>query len=144
MLIDTDHYLWFCVRHRRVNPLAAVRVFNRAHAPQQSATRVLHSRGALLAAFALALGRPRWRAVAAGMGLHVALDGHYEGRMNAARATALERDGCSCQACGADGPDVGTHLRHQPRLLPSYRVENLISLCGPCHELAHERPGRAA
>lgn len=28
ILIDADHYLWFCLRQRRLNPVAAVRFFN--------------------------------------------------------------------------------------------------------------------
>jgi hypothetical protein len=137
VLIDADHYLWFCVRERRVSPVAAVRFFHRPHAPQHAGTRVLHRPGALLAAFALALARPRVRALAAGMALHVALDVYHEGRMSRARAAALRRDDLSCRRCGARGSVVGTHLERQPWLLPDYGSENLVSLCGPCHEQAH-------
>jgi hypothetical protein len=144
VLIDADHYLWFCLRHRRLSPAAAVRLFNEAHAPQHAGTRVLHTRGALLAAFALSLGRAGPLAVAAGMGLHVALDAQHEARMNRARARALERDGRACRGCGARGNRVGTHLARQPRLLPSYGPENLVSLCAACHERAHAEPGAAA
>jgi hypothetical protein len=139
VLIDADHYLWFCVRRRSVSPVAAVRHFNRADAPQHAGTRVLHSPAALVAAFALSLGRAGPLAVAAGMGLHVALDAHHEARMRAARARALERDGHACRRCGVRGAGVGTHLRRQPWLLPSYRPEHHVSLCGPCHERAHAR-----
>jgi hypothetical protein len=137
VLIDADHYLWFCLRQRRVSPVAAVRFFHQPHAPQHSATRVLHSPGALLVAFAVALARPRWRALAAGMALHVALDAYHEERMNRARAVALQRDDSSCRGCGAQGAGVGTHLARQPWLLPHYGPESLVSLCGPCHERAH-------
>jgi 5-methylcytosine-specific restriction endonuclease McrA len=139
VLIDADHYLWFCLRHRRVNPVAAVRFFHQADAPQHSATRVLHSPRALLAALVLAVARPRWLPVAAGMALHVALDARHEARLNQARVTALKRDGFSCRSCGASGAGVGTHLERQPTLLPSYGPENLVSLCGPCHQRAHAR-----
>jgi hypothetical protein len=144
VLIDTDHYLWFCVHHRRLNPLAGMRAFNQAHAPQHSATRVLHSPGALLTVLLLATCRPRLLPLAAGMSLHVGLDAYHEARMGQARATALERDGSSCQGCGAHGADIGTHLRRQPWLLPSYEAENLVSLCGRCHEIAHEDPRGSA
>jgi 5-methylcytosine-specific restriction endonuclease McrA len=79
--------------------------------------------------------------VALGMALHVALDVGHEARMEAARAAALERDRFSCRVCGRRAPEVGTHLRRQPWLLPSYGVENLISLCDPCHEAAHAQEG---
>lgn len=143
VLIDADHYVWFCLRHRRLNPVAAVRFFHQADAPQHSATRVLHSPGAVLGAFVLALGRPWLLAGAAGMGVHAALDAHHEARMRGARAIALERDGSSCRGCGARGPEVGTHLERQPWLLPSYGPGNLVSLCGRCHESAHARAAGA-
>lgn len=143
MLIDVDHYLWFCVRHRRLSPAAAVRCFQRAHAPRDAATRVFHSPLAVLAACLLALRRPRWLGAASGMALHVVLDAVHEARMDAARQVALQRDESSCRGCGARGPEVGTHLERQPWLLPSYRPENLVSLCGSCHERAHAPGGSA-
>jgi hypothetical protein len=143
VLVDVDHYLWFCLRQRRWSPLAAIRFFNAAHVSQHPAMRVLHSPAALLAILVAGVRRRGLLPVALGMSLHVALDIHHEARMDRARAAALERDGFSCQACGARETDVGTHLRGQPWLLPSYRTENLVSLCSPCHETEHARGGRA-
>jgi hypothetical protein len=137
VLIDVDHYLWFCLRGGGWNPVSAVRFFNEGHAPRHSATRGLHSPGALLAFLLLGARRRPLLAVALGMCLHVALDRYHETRMDRARLAALERDDFTCQTCGTRGPHVGTHLREQPWLLPSYRPENLIALCGPCHEAAH-------
>jgi 5-methylcytosine-specific restriction endonuclease McrA len=77
--------------------------------------------------------------VALGMALHVALDVRHEVRMNQARAAAMERDDFSCRACGTRASHVGTHLRRQPWLLPSYDAQNLVSLCAPCHAAAHAR-----
>jgi hypothetical protein len=142
VLVDADHYLWFCLRRRRWSPRAAIRFFNQAHAPQHSATRLLHSPAALLAALVLGVRRRELLPVALGIALHVALDLRHEARMDEARAAALERDGFSCQACGTRAPHVGTHVRRQPWLLPSYRTQNLVSLCDPCHETAHARGGR--
>ena len=139
VLIDVDHYLWFCLRRRRVDPRAAVRFFNEAGAPQHAATRVLHSPVAVLVVLLLGARRRTLLPVALGMGAHVATDAYHEARMGQARAAALKRDASSCQACGARGPGVGTHIRRQPWLLPSYRAQNIVSLCGHCHEAAHER-----
>jgi hypothetical protein len=137
VLIDGDHYLWFCLRRRSLNPLAAMRFFNEANPPQHPATRVLHSPAAVIAFLLLGARRRRLLPVAAGMAVHVVADANHEARLGATRAAALERDEFSCQTCGERGPDVGTHLRHQSWLLPSYRTQELVSLCGPCHELAH-------
>jgi hypothetical protein len=57
--------------------------------------------------------------------------------MDKARIAALERDAFTCQACGSRTQSVGTHVRTQPPLLPSYEVRNVIALCDPCHEAAH-------
>jgi hypothetical protein len=137
VLIDADHYLWFLLRRRRLSPVAAVRFFNQAHAPHHRATRMFHSPLALLAVALVGVVHRRALAVAVGMGMHVAMDAHHEARLDKARAVALERDQFSCRQCGIRAPNVGAHLERQPRLLPSYRPENLISLCGPCHEAAH-------
>ena len=139
ILIDADHYLWFCLRRRRLNPLEAVRFFNEAHAPQHRGTRVLHSPLALLIIMLLGTRRRGLLTVAVGMALHVALDARHEARMHEARAAALHRDEFSCQTCGAQGSTVGVHVWKQPRLLPGYGLENLISLCWTCHEAAHRR-----
>jgi hypothetical protein len=137
VLIDVDHYLWFCLQERRWNPLAAMRFFNEAHPPQHSATRMLHSPAALLALLLLGVRRRWLLPVALGMAVHVALDSHHDARMDRARGAALERDGYSCQSCGTRGSEVGTHLRRQPWLMPSYEAQNVTSLCAPCHESAH-------
>src|SRR5438105_9466689 len=143
ILIDADHYLWFCLQQRRLNPFAAMRFFNQAQPPQHPQTRLLHSPAVLLAL--LLLGRmqyaPTRRRAAAlallGMAFHVGLDTYDTARRNRARAAALARDGFTCQHCGARGPGVVTHLWHQPRVLPSYRPEPVTSLCGACHDAAH-------
>jgi hypothetical protein len=145
VLVDVDHYLWFCLRERRFNPVAAIRFFNEAHPPQHAGTRILHSPAALLAMLLIGGRRRAILSVALGMALHVALDVRHELRMDAARAAAMERDDFSCRACGTRASHVGTHLRRQPWLLPSYDTRNLVSLCGPCHAAAHvrEREGGA-
>jgi hypothetical protein len=136
--MDADHYLWFCVQHRRLNPAAALRYFNQAQPAQHRRTRLFHSPAVVLP---LVLSR-RWRAAGLGMAFHVGLDAYHAARTKRARAAALQRDGFTCQACGTPGAHVVTHLRRQPWLLPSYRVEHVISLCPGCHEAAHARGRR--
>jgi hypothetical protein len=135
VLVDVDHYLWFGLRERRWSPRAAMRFFNEAHPPQHAATRALHNPMAPLALVVLGGRRPALLGVALGMVVHLALDACHEARMDAARTVALRRDTFACQACGQRAADA--HLRHQPWLLPSYNPQNLVSLCGPCHEAAH-------
>jgi hypothetical protein len=142
VLIDADHYAWFCLRERRLSPQAAVRFFSAAEPPRHQATRALHAPPVLLLAFLLGLRRRQLLPLALGMGLHVALDIQHVARLDRARATALARDANSCQVCGAAATTA--HVWRQPRLLPSYRVPNLTSLCGMCHEAAHARSGRPA
>jgi hypothetical protein len=137
VLIDADHYAWFCLSQRSLNPVAAVRFFNEAGPPQHAATRALHSPIVLLGVLLAGLHQRRLLPLALGMGLHVVLDAHHRARMDEARAAALFRDRFSCQACGSQATPVDTHIRRQPWLMPSYATKNLISLCRPCHEAAH-------
>jgi 5-methylcytosine-specific restriction endonuclease McrA len=145
VLVDADHYVWFCVRRRHLSPLAAMRFFNQAHPPQHRSTRLFHNPVALAALLLSGAHRRGLLLVALGMSLHVALDARHEARMDEARAAALERDDFCCRACGARAPALDTHIWRQPWLLPSYGPENVISLCARCHEIAHLRePGGVA
>jgi len=139
VLVDVDHYLWFCLRQRSWNPFAAMRFFNEADPPQHAATRALHTPVAPLALLVASTRRRELLPVSVGIAVHLALDLHHELRMERARAAAIERDDFSCQTCGTRASHVGTHLRRQPWLLPSYDAHNLVSLCAPCHEAAHAR-----
>jgi len=143
VLIDTDHYLAFCLRERRLSPAAAVRFYNRADVPDHWATRAFHSPSALLCVACVSARVRPLAAVALGMGLHVMLDAGHETRMMRTRRAALERDQHTCQACGGR-THVGAHLSRQPWLLPSYGPGNVVSLCNPCHVRAHSRPPRPA
>jgi hypothetical protein len=137
VLIDVDHYLAFCLQERRLDPVAAVRFYGRAVSSEHWATRAFHAPLLVLAVLALGARVRPLGAVGVGMGLHVMLDTGHETRMNRARSAALERDRHTCQGCGARHSRVGTHLLRQPRLLPSYRPQNVVSLCAPCHARAH-------
>ncbi len=137
ILIDIDHYLWFCLSQRRLNPVAALRLYSQAQPPLHGGTRLLHNPVLLLLLLALSL---RWRTAGLlllGMASHVSLDAYHEARMGYAKRAALYRDRYTCQGCGVRRPDVVAHLWRQPPLLPSYRTEHLISVCHECHELAH-------
>jgi hypothetical protein len=139
VLIDADHYAWFCLQQRDWNPVAAVRFFNGARPPQHAATHVLHTPAASLALLLLSVRQRRLLPFALGVGLHVALDAHHDARMDVARRAALERDDFTCRVCGTRAAHVGTHLQRQPWLLPSYGARHVISLCPGCHEAAHAR-----
>lgn len=137
LLIDVDHYLWFCLHQRSVSPRKAVRFFNQAQPPQHSGTRLLHHPVTLLLVLVVSL-RWHWAALLLlGMAFHVGLDVYHGARMDEVRRAALRRDAATCRHCGARGPDVVAHLWRQPRLLAAYRAEHLISLCTECHALAH-------
>jgi hypothetical protein len=137
LLIDVDHYFWFCLHQRSVSPRQAVHFFNQAQPPQHSGTRLLHHPLTLLLLLMISV-RWRWAALLLlGMAFHVGLDVYHGARMDEARRAALRRDASTCQRCDARGPDIVAHLWRQPRLLASYRAEHLISLCAQCHELAH-------
>jgi len=141
LLIDADHYLWFCIHERTLNPARAVRFFNQAQPPQHMGTRLLHSPIALALLVALALAWHPASLVLLGVAFHVALDLYHAARLAPARRATLRRDGSACRQCGARAPDVVAHVWRQPRLLPSYRIEHFASVCGACHELAHARRG---
>jgi hypothetical protein len=145
ILVDVDHYLWFAVRERNVNPLAAARYFNGAHPADHAATRALHTPPALYGALLLGVYRRGTLSAALGLAAHVALDAHHEARVRTARDAALRRDDFTCQGCGVQGRQVETHLWRQPVLLPSYRPRDFLSLCPSCHEEAHRStPTRSA
>lgn len=143
ILIDVDHYLWFVVRNRRVNPLEAVRTFNGAESTEHSQTRLLHHPAVLVTLLLLSWRRRAVLLPVLGMTYHVGLDTYHRTRTAAARSAALGRDRLTCQVCGAKDVDVVPHLWRQPRLLPSYRVEHIVTLCGACHEVAHAPGNRA-
>jgi hypothetical protein len=66
-LIDADHYLWFCAQQHCLDPLAAVRFFNQANAPQHQPARLLHHPVAVLALLLLGCRARCVLPVAAGM-----------------------------------------------------------------------------
>jgi hypothetical protein len=139
IFIDVDHYLWFLVRHRRLNPAAAVRAFNDANAPRHPATRPLHHPGAVL--LLLLLGRRRRAAmlIATGMAFHIGLDSYHRMRMADAQAAVLKRDQLTCRVCGSQGVEMTAHVWRQPALLPSYRLDHLVTVCAGCHAAAHTK-----
>src|SRR5579872_7167648 len=59
VFIDADHYVWFCLRQRRLSLPAAVHFFSEAGPPQHPATCALHAPAALVFVFLLALRQRR-------------------------------------------------------------------------------------
>jgi len=143
ILIDVDHYLWYAVRNRRLNPVEAVRTFNSAASTEHSQTRLLHHPAVLATLWMVSRRSRAVRLVALGMTFHVGLDTYHRARTARARKAALSRDRLTCRVCGTKDASVVPHLWRQPRLLPSYRVEHFITLCRSCHEVAHAPGNRA-
>lgn len=59
------------------------------------------------------------------------------------RRRVYERDGWTCQHCGNQGGDYGDHELHAHHVVPKSRggnheLSNLITLCGACHNAAHD------
>ena len=59
------------------------------------------------------------------------------------RRRVYERDGWTCQHCGNQGGDRGEHELHAHHVVPKSRggnheLSNLITLCGACHNAAHD------
>jgi hypothetical protein len=139
IFIDVDHYVWFLIHQRRLNPVAAVRVFNDAKAPKHPATRPLHHPAAVLSLLLLGRRRRAVRLALMGMAFHIALDSYHRARMADAQAAVLNRDHLTCQVCGAQAVDVVAHVWRQPALFPSYRLDHLATVCPGCHEAAHAK-----
>lgn len=137
VLIDVDHYLWFCAQTRSMDPREAVRFYTGAKPPQHAGTRLLHHPLALALLFVLARKSRLARLAVMGMVFHVSLDAYHAARTAAARTTAMQRDVYTCQRCGAIASDIVAHQWHQPPMLPSYSPDFLTSLCGKCHEEVH-------
>jgi len=136
IFIDVDHYAWFAAQHGHFDPVAAVRSFNGADAAQHSETRRLHHPLVLGPLLLLGLRRHALLPPALGMALHVALDEYHRARTAEAKSRALRRDRHICRVCGGRDALVA-HVWRQPRLLPSYQVNDYVTLCEGCHEQAH-------
>ena len=55
------------------------------------------------------------------------------------REEAIERDGSCCCDCGATEPLHVHHRRPVAAGGPAYVLENLVTLCAPCHRKRHRR-----
>jgi len=141
ILVDVDHYLFYCVSTHDLSPVRAIRFFGQAQPPQHIGTRLLHSPAALLALLALGFFWPPAWLLALGIAFHVILDLYHAARLSITRGAVLRRDQATCVQCGAVGPGIVAHLWRQPPLLPSYRPEHFASVCTACHERAHAASG---
>ena len=120
VLIDADHYAWFFVRHRQLNPVAAIRFFNEAHPPQHPrhaaaalARRAARRGGRRAPLAAAAAGGPRgWACMSPWTRI---TRPHAPGA-----ASALERTNTAARHAD-HGHARSTRTSAQPWLLPSYR-----------------------
>jgi hypothetical protein len=141
LLVDVDHYLYYCVTARDLSLMRAVRFFGQAMPPQHIGTRLLHFPAALMALLALGfIWHAAWL-ILLGVAFHVTLDLYHAARLTLSRRATLRRDHRMCVKCGAAGPGIVAHLFRQPPLLPSYRLEHFASVCSACHERAHAMQG---
>ena len=68
-------------------------------------------------------------------------------RWTETRRAAFEHDGWRCRACGRPGRLEAHHVRSLARGGDPFDLENLETLCRPCHIERHRRklsPGEAA
>src|SRR5262249_2220308 len=122
ILLDVDHYLWFCVHERTLSLKKAVRFFNQAQPPQHAGTRALtHPRTWPLFGGLSAPWRPPGFPLVVFLS-NLSLNIYPKIRLPRPRRKALRRDDFTCQRCGAQGADVIAHQWRQPPLLPSYRA----------------------
>ncbi|NIC00955.1 HNH endonuclease [Halobacterium sp. R2-5] len=63
------------------------------------------------------------------------------------REALLEQDRWRCQVCGRRGPGAGGlatlhahHIDRDPKEIDVHAIENLTTLCRPCHRWLHDRP----
>lgn len=139
VLIDVDHYAWFTIERGSLSPVEAIRFFNQAQPPQHLGTRRLHSPDVLLAVLLASVWWRPLRLVFYGLLFHVGLDVTHSAMNARARRLALARDRYTCRRCGVRDETVVAHIWRQPTVMPSYHTDNLVSLCGPCHDLAHTK-----
>lgn len=137
ILIDVDHYVWFCARTLKLDPREAINYYTGAKPPQHAGTRLLHYPPVLALLFLLGRRSRLARLALTGIAFHIGIDAFHVARMAAARNRALQRDLYTCQRCGAIAPDMVAHQWRQPSLFPSYSPDYLTSLCESCHETVH-------
>lgn len=72
---------------------------------------------------------------------------HYTGNFYKARKEARERDKFTCQLCGITEEEYGHELsvhhiesyRHFKDKKEANKLDNLVSLCEPCHRFVHSK-----
>lgn len=68
--------------------------------------------------------------------------GAYPADWDQRRKTVYQRDGYTCQRCGAGGGPNGNHELHAHHITPisaggSHQLDNLLTLCRNCHNAVH-------
>lgn len=72
------------------------------------------------------------------------MDAGYPDDWNSRRREVYQRDNYSCQNCGAVGGSRGDTELHAHHIVPkskggTHRLENLATVCKPCHDAIHGR-----
>jgi len=158
-LTDADLYAYYVLRHRRLDPRAAVRYYNTLTGRREHARKVLHHPLAPLLALAAGRRAPAVAAFGAGVSLHLLLDAAGDVRYRRLRHALERRSGGHCEHCGRpqlsitsmephhwpDWPetarggseDHGRRGRREDQAdLAAWRL-----LCRPCSEARHRAEG---
>lgn len=153
LLVDLDHYVGYGLFTGSWHPHTAWYGSRDAALRQRHPRMPLHH-WPLVGGLAL-VGR-RWRflnSIVWGWAFHLLLDEAgrawprlaYRYRrwryMQVWRIVAA-RAGYRCEHCGAEGPSLELHHRVPEFLGGRFHPDNLVLLCGPCHDRAHARPPR--
>jgi hypothetical protein len=147
LLIDGDHYLWYVVTQRRLDPREALRYFRRPQARRGPLAKPLHHPLVLtlLALLALSTHSRRLWLVLAGLVFHVSLDAFNNQKVRGIQRQLQREAGERCPRCGLPTPRLELHaLRPVRTLLARYQRANYVVLCPACHRELHRRPRGSA
>lgn len=147
-LADVDHLTWHARRTGRFDPLAAWAHFSNNGEPPPGPLP-LHRLPVIAAGLTLMPVAPLAGALAAGLAFHRFLDelddrigpwwrSRATRRKMAIHRAVYRRAGYRCERCGASGAKLEAHHRVQREQGGRDTLDNLIALCLPCHQAAHE------
>ncbi len=142
-LADADLYGYYVLRHRRLDPRAAVRYYNTLTGRRERARKVLHH--PLVPLLALAAGRraPALAAFGAGVGLHLLLDAAGDWPYQRRRRALERRSAGRCDECGQPQASIALMEPHYRGTRAGGRraLAAWLLLCRPCSEARHRAEG---